>query len=92
VIRRGLEGVTAPGGTADDAFAGVALPVAGKTGTAEAGADQPFAWFAGYGPTTDARHVVVVMIEQGGNGSRTAAPVARELFDGLAALDRGSAP
>jgi penicillin-binding protein 2 len=92
VLRRGLEGVTAPGGTADDAFAGAALPVAGKTGTAEAGGDQPFAWFAGYGPATGARNVVVVLIEQGGNGSRTAAPVAREIFDGLADLDPGPAP
>jgi penicillin-binding protein 2 len=63
------------------------MSVAGKTGTAEAGSDQPFAWFAGYGPTTGARHVVVVMVEQGGNGSQTAAPVAREIFDGLAALE-----
>lgn len=87
VIRRGLEGVTAPGGTADDAFAGTAMSVAGKTGTAEVGSDQPFAWFAGYGPIADARHVVVVMIEQGGSGSETAAPIAREIFDGLTVLD-----
>jgi penicillin-binding protein 2 len=92
VIRRGLEGVTAPGGTAADAFAGSELPVAGKSGTAEAGSDQPFAWFAGYGPTTGARHVVVVMVEQGGSGSRTAAPIARSIFDGLAAIDRGTTP
>jgi penicillin-binding protein 2 len=86
-IRDGLEGVTAPGGTADSAFAGAAMPVAGKTGTAEAGAQQPFAWFAGYGPAADPRHVVVVMVEQGGSGSTTAAPIAREIFDGLAAMD-----
>jgi penicillin-binding protein 2 len=86
-IRDGLEGVTAPGGTADSAFAGAAMPVAGKTGTAEAGAEQPFAWFAGYGPAADPRHVVVVMVEQGGSGSTTAAPIAREIFDGLAAMD-----
>jgi penicillin-binding protein 2 len=90
VIRQGLEGVTAPGGTAADAFARSALPVAGKTGTAEAGSDQPFAWFAGYGPTTDARFVVAVVVEQGGSGSRTAAPIARQIFDGLAAIGRGS--
>jgi penicillin-binding protein 2 len=89
-IRLGLEGVTAPGGTAGDAFAGAAMPVAGKTGTAEAGSDQPFAWFAGYGPTNSARHVVVVMVEQGGSGSTTAAPIAREIFDDLAALDDGA--
>jgi penicillin-binding protein 2 len=83
VIRQGMEGVTAPGGTAGEAFAGAKMPVAGKTGTAEAGPNQPFSWFAGYGPATGARHVVVVMVEQGGSGSQTAAPIAREIFDGL---------
>jgi penicillin-binding protein 2 len=86
-IRQGLQGVTAAGGTAAAAFSGAAPPVAGKTGTAEAGANQPFAWFAGYGPTTGARHVVVAVIEQGGSGSASAAPIAREVFDGLAALE-----
>jgi hypothetical protein len=27
------------------------------------------------------------MVEQGGSGSTTAAPIAREIFDGLAAMD-----
>lgn len=89
VLRRGLRGVTAPGGTAADAFAGVALPVAGKTGTAES-STQPFAWFAGYAPADDPRYVVVTMLEQGGSGSRAAAPIARWIVDGLAALDEGS--
>jgi penicillin-binding protein 2 len=90
-IRAGLEGVTGPGGTAADAFAGSTMPVAGKTGTAEAGVNQPFSWFAGYGPTTGARYVVVAMVEQGGSGSQTAAPIAREIFDGLAALEASGA-
>jgi penicillin-binding protein 2 len=88
-IRKGLEGVTAPGGTADDAFADSRVTVAGKTGTAEAGSGQPFAWFAGYGPVTAPRHVVVVVVEQGGSGSAIAAPIAREIFDGLTAIDAG---
>lgn len=86
MLRRGLRGVTAPGGTAAGAFDGAALPVAGKTGTAES-TTQPFAWFAGYAPADDPRYVVVTMIEEGGSGSRAAAPVARWIFDGLATLE-----
>lgn len=86
VLHDGLVGVTTAGGTAADAFTGAAMPVAGKTGTAEAGSDQPYAWFAGYGPRDDPRHVVVAMVEQGGSGSATAAPIARTVFDGMAAL------
>lgn len=85
VIRAGLERVVSSDGTAGAAFVDAAMPVAGKTGTAEAGSKQPYAWFAGYGPTAAPRHVVVVLIEQGGSGSKVAAPVAREIFDGLAA-------
>lgn len=87
VLRRGLRGVTAGGGTAADAFDDVALPVAGKTGTAESRAQQPFAWFAGFAPTDRPRYVVVTMVEQGGSGSRAAAPIARWIVDGLAALE-----
>ena len=89
VLRRGLRGVTAPRGTAADAFDGVALPVAGKTGTAES-PTQPFAWFAGYAPADDPRYVVVTMLEEGGSGSRAAAPIARWIVDGLAALEERS--
>ncbi len=87
VLRRGLEGVTAAGGTAADAFAGAAMPVAGKSGTAES-SSQPYAWFAGYAPAAAPRYVVVALVEQGGSGSRTAAPIVRMILDGIADLER----
>ncbi|MBW3605493.1 MAG: penicillin-binding protein 2 [Actinobacteria bacterium] len=86
VLREGLEGVTAPGGTAGDALAGAALPVAGKTGTAES-ATQPYAWFAGYAPAEAPRYAIAVVVEEGGSGSGTAAPIVRWIVDGLAPLE-----
>jgi penicillin-binding protein 2 len=86
VIRRGLEGVVTPGGTAAGAFAGFPLdrfPIAAKTGTAEINPKQPFAWFAAYGPAPNPQYVVVVMVEEGGHGGEVAAPIARRIFDGL---------
>ncbi len=37
-------------------------------------------WFTGFAPRTDSRVAVTVIVEYGGMGGATAAPVARELF------------
>lgn len=88
-IHAGLRGVTAEGGTADSVFGGfTAVSVAGKTGTAEDKPRQPLAWFAAYAPAEDPRYVVVTMIEQGGSGSQTAAPVVRRILQGLFGLEQ----
>ncbi|MEX0835266.1 MAG: penicillin-binding transpeptidase domain-containing protein, partial [Nitriliruptor sp.] len=57
------------------------IPVAGKTGTAELKPLVPFAWFAAYAPADDPEMVVVVNVEQGGGGSQTAAPIARNIME-----------
>ncbi len=84
-IESGLIGVTSPGGTAARPFAGFPFTIAGKTGTAELKPKQPYAWFAGYNvdPVAGEEYVVVAMIEQGGGGSATAAPIVRRIFEGL---------
>jgi penicillin-binding protein 2 len=91
-IKRGLERVVLPGGTAAGAFASFPLseiPVAAKTGTAElqrTPPKQPYAWFVAYAPVNDPKYVVAVMIEEGGHGGETAAPIARRILDGLFGL------
>ncbi len=86
-MRRGLESVVmAPGGTAVGAFSGFpldAIPVAGKTGTAEQKPKVPYAWFVAYAPADDPRYVVVVSVEEGGGGSQTAAPIVRNIMEYL---------
>jgi len=77
------------GGTAASAFAGFPLdrfPVAGKTGTADLPPQAPFAWFASYAPVGNPEYVVVVMVEQGGHGGESAAPVARAIYQKLFGL------
>lgn len=55
---------------------------AGKTGSAEfETGKETHAWFTGYAPAEDPKIVVTVIVEEGGSGGRTAAPVARAMFD-----------
>ncbi|MDP8957467.1 MAG: penicillin-binding protein 2 [Actinomycetota bacterium] len=87
-LRNALRGVPERG-TAALAFAGFPLdriPVAGKTGTADIPPRQPYSWFAAMAPANDPKYVVVAMVEQGGFGATTAAPVVRRIFEGLFGL------
>jgi penicillin-binding protein 2 len=91
-IREALRGVPERG-TASSAFAGfplIQVSVAGKTGTADIAGKQPFSWFAAMAPVDHPKYVVVVMVEQGGHGSTTAAPIARRILEGLFGLGTSS--
>jgi len=64
--------------------------VAGKTGTAENGANQRVTlWFTGFAPATNPRVAIALVIEDGGgrdsgaSGNGTAAPVARAFFQAV---------
>ncbi len=75
--------------------------IAGKTGTAQVIAQErridneslapeirDHAWFASFAPSGDPRLVVVVFVENGGAGSRAAAPLARTLYEQFFEADR----
>ncbi|MEP7059570.1 MAG: penicillin-binding protein 2 [Actinomycetota bacterium] len=84
-IRSALSGVPVSG-TARTAFLQFPLssiPVAGKTGTAQRQGFQDTAWFAGMAPAGNPKYVVVAMVEQGGFGGVTAAPIVRHIMEGL---------
>ncbi|MFN2608340.1 MAG: penicillin-binding protein 2 [Acidimicrobiales bacterium] len=85
---QGFEGAVAdPKGTAYPAFTGFPLatfPIAGKTGTAEVSGKQDTAVFSAFGPVSDPRYEVTVVMEQAGFGAAAAAPVARHIFEGVA--------
>ena len=61
------------------------LPVeaAGKTGTAQFGIGglKTHAWFSGFAPYDNPEIVLTIIIEGGGEGSSTAVPVAKEVFE-----------
>jgi cell division protein FtsI/penicillin-binding protein 2 len=71
-------------GTARSAMAGIAMDVAGKTGTAQLDTGDPHSWFAGYAPYNaphDGQIAFAVVVEHGGYGAKFAAPIAREVID-----------
>jgi penicillin-binding protein 2 len=100
-----------PRGTATRAARGAAYSIAGKTGTAQVfslGQNEKYnekdiaerlrdhALFVAFAPAEDPKIVVAVLVENGGSGSGTAAPVARKVFDaylgGATAAPAGATP
>ncbi len=95
VVKRGLEGVTISG-TGARAFAGAAYASAGKTGTAQvftvkqnetydakrlAKHLHDHALYMAYAPVEAPRLALAVVVENGGFGAQSAAPIARMVFD-----------
>ena len=86
-IRRGLRGVVAEKkGTAHGAMVKGGASVSGKTGTAEVvgqsgGKDlawyvnRSHGWFAGYAPSESPQIAIAVIVEHGGAGGKSAAPI-----------------
>jgi penicillin-binding protein 2 len=83
-VRAGLlQAVQNPDGTAHDAWL-PKLAIAGKTGTAQTGGDQPdHCWFAGYFPAQTPRFAFCVTLEHGGDTGR-AVLIGRELAQRMA--------
>jgi len=94
-VRDAMVGVMKPGGTAAWAGMGAKYLFAGKTGTAQVigmkgqkydkdrihARHRDHALFIGYAPADDPKIAVAVLVENGGHGSSTAAPIARQVID-----------
>lgn len=92
-IRRTLPGVTTDG-SGEDPFIGFPLaqiPVASKTGSAQVTGDKvSTSWFASYAPANKPRYAVVMMVTQGGTGSKTSGPGVRKIYEALFGVKGGN--
>jgi penicillin-binding protein 2 len=83
-------------GTAAPAFTGFPTSkvwVAGKTGTAEKIGQQNYSWFCAMTGKTPNHpdYVIAALVEQGGHGATTAAPIVRRVIEGLYGLTLSNA-
>lgn len=90
-IRQGLVAVTTKG-TGASVFQGFPYTVAGKTGSAETGRGTTHSWFACYAPADNPQIAVAVLVEDGGEGSVTAAPAARKILEAYFGVAGPAAP
>lgn len=88
VIKEGMKQVCEPGGTGwplfNFAVNGRRIEVGCKTGTAEAhgiGSPAPHAWFTVFAPYESPTIHITVLIENGGQGSDDAAPIAKAMLE-----------
>jgi len=87
-VRNALAGVVTSG-TAASAFTGFPfsqVSVAGKTGTAQVTGQQDYSWFAAMTSGMGKQYVIVALVEQGGHGATTAAPIVRHVIEQLYGL------
>ena len=88
LLLEGMKGACEPGGTGAPFF-NFEPKVACKTGTAETSiSDETHAWFSAFAPidpstgeADDPQYIITVLVEKGGEGSRVAAPIARDIMD-----------
>lgn len=85
-LRRSLPGVTTDG-SGETPFLGFPLdriPVASKTGSAQVTGDKAStSWFASYAPANDPKYAIVMMVTEGGTGSKTSGPSVRKIYEAI---------
>ncbi len=62
------------------------MEIGGKTGTAEYGSKDDnlkHAWMIGFAPYNEPRYAVAIVVDSGDSGGETAAPMLRDLMDGV---------
>lgn len=83
-LRKSLPGVTTDG-SGKTPFVGFPLnkiPVASKTGSAQVTGDKAStSWFASYAPANDPKYAIVMMVTEGGTGSKTSGPSVRRIYE-----------
>ncbi len=85
-LQNTLPGVTTDG-SGETPFEGFPLdqiPVASKTGSAQVtGNKVSTSWFASYAPADKPRYAIVMMVTQGGTGSKTSGPSVRGIYEAI---------
>lgn len=76
------------GETAFKDFPFSVYPTGGKTGTAQVFGKEDTSWFASWTQNGPQHYVIVGMVQQAGTGAKAAAPMVRQVYDGILGLGR----
>jgi penicillin-binding protein 2 len=85
-VQNALLKPTSPGGTAYSSFKNFAMPVAGKTGTAEVPNPRPQSWFLSYAPTSPTSAAsgtpiaTAALVEHSSYGEQCAVPMTLQIM------------
>ncbi len=80
VVRKGMREAVLKGSARS--LQTLSRAAAGKTGTAQGRAGKPpHAWFTGFAPFENPEIIITVLVEEGGEGSAFAVPVAKEFLE-----------
>lgn len=81
LVREGMRQVCQTGGTGWPFFEVKNYTLGCKSGTAEKLEGNPHAWFGAFAPFDSPQITVTVLVEDGGEGSTVAGPIAKEILD-----------
>ncbi|MFA6526527.1 MAG: penicillin-binding protein 2 [Candidatus Buchananbacteria bacterium] len=79
IVREGMRETVVSGSARS--LSSLPVAAAGKTGTAQWHADKPnHAWFIGFAPYDKPDFAITVLVEEGGEGSSVAVPIAKDIM------------
>ena len=80
IVRQGMRRTVTAGSARS--LQSVPVTVAGKTGTAQwSSKKNHHAWFTGFAPYDNPEIVITILVEEGGEGSDAAVPIAKEFLE-----------
>lgn len=79
-VRRGMRDVVEGVRGTGKAIAGLAVPCAGKTGTAQTGGGMKDAWMIAFAPYDNPTVAIALVVEDGDSGGKTAGPRVRAVL------------
>lgn len=80
IVKRGMRETVLSGSA--KSLSSLPYEIAGKTGTAQhGGSDKTHAWFVGFAPYNQPKVAILVLVEDGGEGSAVAVPIASKILE-----------
>ncbi len=82
VVRRGMRDTVFSDGGSGSSLRSLKVETAGKTGTAQFGADEKLhSWYSSFAPFENPELAMIVLVEGGGEGHSWAVPITKEIYE-----------